>query len=472
MGEGVLNGSRRAGAGAGAGADRDTEGMEGARRDASAPASEAGAHTAGFHRHEGTLLCERVPLEQLATAVGTPAYVYSAGAIRAQYATLAGAFASVPHRLHYSVKANSNLAILGLLRELGGGVDIVSGGELYRALRAGFTGPDVVFSGVGKTTAEMREALAAGVRLFNVESEGELERLEAVAAARGVVAPVALRVNPDVTVDTPHPYTRTGEKGMKFGIPWDRADAVGARALAMRHVRLEGLDMHIGSQIALTEPYLLGLQRLLELLERLRAAGATSLRTLDIGGGLAVSYEDDEPMDVSRFATAVVQAIAPTGLELIIEPGRYLVGNAGLLLTRVIDRKHSGGKEFIITDAGMNDLLRPSHYDAYHRIEPVTPREGAPVIVDVVGPVCESGDFLGLDRRMPDARPGDLLALYSAGAYGFVMSSNYNTRPRAAEVLVDGARWAVVREREDYADLVRHEELALPPAWRDACASD
>ncbi len=424
----------------------------------------------GFHLRDGTLRCEGVPLEDLARATDTPCYVYSAGMIRAQYTALSRALSAIPHRLHFSVKANSNLGVLALLRELGAGVDIVSGGELYRALRAGFTGADMVFSGVGKTAAEMRDALAAGVRLFNVESEGELTRLDAVAADMDRVAPVALRVNPDVTVDTPHPYTRTGEKGMKFGIPWDRAEAVGRLALSLRHVRLDGLDMHIGSQIAAAEPYLEGMRRLMDLLERLRDAGASGLRTLDIGGGMAVSYEADAPMDIARFASAVVDAIAPTGLDLIVEPGRYLVGNAGVLLTRVIDRKHSGGKEFIITDAGMNDMLRPSHYDAYHRIEPATPRAGPTLEVDVVGPVCESGDFLALDRPMPDVEPGDLLVLFSAGAYGFVMSSNYNTRRRAAEVLVDGERWAIVRERETYEDLVRHE--MLPLAWRVACASD
>ena len=424
-----------------------------------------GAPPVGVHRRDGALRCDDVALEEIARAAGTPCYVYSAGAIRAQYALLDGAMAGVPHRLHYSVKANSNLAVLSLLRELGAGVDIVSGGELHRALAAGFTGDDVVFSGVGKTEREMREALAAGVRLFNVESEGELERLNHVAGTMGIVAPVALRVNPEVTVDTPHPYTRTGEKGMKFGIPSDRAEAVGRAALAMRHVRLCGLDMHIGSQVTDAEPYLLGISRLLELRETLEADGARIV-TLDIGGGLAVPYESETPVDVSAFAAAVLALVAPTGLDLILEPGRFLVGNAGVLLTRVIDRKHSGGKEFIITDAGMNDLLRPSHYDAYHHIEPATAGAGAAIVADVVGPVCESGDFLALDRPLADVRPGVLMVVFSAGAYGFVMSSNYNSRPRAAEVLVDGDRWAIVRARETYDDIVRHETAPLD--WRPA----
>jgi diaminopimelate decarboxylase len=423
----------------------------------------------GLHRRAGALHCDGVPLEEIARAAGTPAYVYSARFIRSQYATLDRALDGVPHRLHYSVKANSNLAVLALLRSMGAGVDIVSGGELHRALRAGFTGRDVVFSGVGKTSPEMREALAAGVRLFNAESEGELERLNAVAASLGLVAPVALRVNPEVTVDTPHPYTRTGEKGMKFGIPSDRAEGVGYAAIAMRNIRLTGLDMHIGSQVAEVEPYLLGIQRLLELRERLAGAGA-DIRTLDIGGGLAVPYQSESPMDVEAFASAIVRLVGPTGLELLVEPGRFLVGNAGVLLTRVIDRKHSGGKEFIITDAGMNDLLRPSHYDAYHHIEPVGDEPRTRIVADVVGPVCESGDFLALDRTIGDVRPGALMAVLSAGAYGFVMSSNYNARPRSAEILVDGDRWAVVRERETYEDLVRHETAPLD--WRSACASD
>ncbi|HUF28892.1 MAG TPA: diaminopimelate decarboxylase [Gemmatimonadaceae bacterium] len=443
MGESVLNGVRTAG---------------------------AASRAAGFHRVGDELTCDGVPLAAIATAVGTPTYVYSAAFIRQQFTTLSRALAGVPHRLHYSVKANANLAILRLLRDLGAGVDIVSGGELHRSLAAGFSGVDVVFSGVGKSDAEMRQALAAGVRLFNVESEGELVRLDAAAAEQGVRAPVALRVNPDVTVDTPHPYTRTGEKGMKFGIPDDRAEAVGLLALGMRHVSLIGLDMHIGSQVSETEPYLLGARRLLELLERLQAAGATELRTLDIGGGLAVSYEDEAPMDVARFAAAVVATVAPTGLDLILEPGRFLVGNAGMLITRVLDRKHSGGKEHIITDAGMNDLLRPSHYNAYHRIEPVVRGRGQTIVADIVGPICESGDFLALDRAIEEVSPGALLGVYGAGAYGFAMASNYNSRPRAAEVLVDGDRFAVARPRETYEDMVRHENLPLD--WSSPCASD
>ncbi|MEJ7809214.1 MAG: diaminopimelate decarboxylase [Gemmatimonadaceae bacterium] len=411
----------------------------------------------------GSLACEDIALARLADAVGTPTYVYSASAIREQYAHLARALRPVPHRIHYSMKANSNYAIIALLRELGAGVDIVSGGELFRALRAGFQGADVVFSGVGKTVAELGEALERGVLLINVESEGELRMLDRVAREAGLVAPVALRVNPEVTVDTPHPYTRTGERGMKFGIPFDEAVAVARLALTLPGVRLLGLDMHIGSQVARIEPYEEGTRRLLGLCDRMRADGARDLQYLDIGGGFAVTYDDERPTDVDAFASAVLPWIAETGLTLIVEPGRYLVGNAGVLLTRVLYRKRSGGREYVIVDAGMTDLLRPSHYNAYHHIESVEAKPGRGVY-DVVGPVCESGDFFALGRTMEDVEAGDLLAVRSAGAYGFCMASTYNSRPRIAEALVDGNQYAVTTERECYDDLVRREPTTL--AWR------
>ena len=419
---------------------------------------------AGFSRAGDVLACEGVALPRIADAVGTPVYVYSLGGIREQYARLARAFAGVPHRVHYSMKANSNHAILTLLRALGAGVDIVSGGELYRALHAGMTGRDVVFSGVGKTADELRQALDAGVLLINVESEGELRVLDAVAGERGVRAPVALRVNPEVTVDSPHRYIRTGERGMKFGIPYDEAAELARLTLGLPNVQLAGLDMHVGSQVSSLEPYRDGVARLLELVRLARADGAAELTYLDIGGGLAVSYQDEEPIDVDAFASAMALMVAGTGLTLIVEPGRYLVGNAGILLTRVLYRKRSGGRDFIITDAGMNDLLRPSHYDAYHHIEAIVPRDARGTF-DVVGPVCESGDFLALGRTMEAAEEGDLLAVRSAGAYGFVMASSYNSRPRVAEVVVDGDRWAVATERETYDDLVRHERTTLD--WSD-----
>ena len=420
---------------------------------------------AGFHRLDGALQCDAIPVDRLADLVGTPAYVYSASAIREQYRRLDAAFAGYPHRLHYSVKANSNLGVLALLRELGAGLDIVSGGELFRASVAGFGGSDIVFSGVGKTDREIEEALQAGVLLLNVESAGELERIDRIARAGKRRAPVALRVNPEVTVSTPHPYTRTGEKGMKFGIPYDAALEVARRAIASDAIQLLGLDMHIGSQISDVTPYREGLVRLLELAERVRGAGARELRYLDIGGGLAVRYDEEEAPDVDRFAAMMVEMVKPTGLTLLLEPGRFIVGNAGVLVTTVLDRKHSGGREYVITDAGMNDLLRPSHYHAFHRIEGVRPG-GKRETVDIVGPVCESGDFFALGREIDAVQPGDRLVIFSAGAYGFVMASTYNSRPRPPEVMVDGERFAVVRERETYEDIVRHEDAS--PAWREA----
>jgi diaminopimelate decarboxylase len=411
------------------------------------------------------LQTEGVPLTTIAREVGTPCYIYSAAGIREQYQLLHDAIGKIDARLHYSVKANSSIAILALLRELGAGLDIVSGGELFRALKAGYTGKDIVFSGVGKTEKEMEEALRAEVLLFNVESEQELHVLNDVAKRLGVIAPIALRVNPEVLVDTPHPYTRTGEKGMKFGIPFDEALSVAKVAATLPHVRLKGLDMHVGSQISQFAPYEVGLQRLLHLRREIERDTKDRLEYLDIGGGLAVTYDAERTVDVSEFGNVISALVSGSGLKIILEPGRFLVGNAGVLLTRVLYRKRSGGKEFIITDAGMTDLLRPSHYNAFHRIEAVNPR-GRTTVADVVGPICESGDFLALDRQIDDAAPGDLLAVQSTGAYGFVMSSNYNSRPRSAEVLVDGDKFAVITQRESYDDLVRNEDLR--PSWRSA----
>jgi diaminopimelate decarboxylase len=426
---------------------------------------EAPAPGEAFPRDPSGLRCEGVSLDVIANAVGTPCYVYSAGAIREQYRLLRDAMGNLDARLHYSVKANSSIAILALLRELGAGLDIVSGGELFRALKAGYSGRDIVFSGVGKTRREMEEALKAQVLLFNVESEQELNVLDSVAKRLGVIAPVALRVNPEVLVDTPHPYTRTGEKGMKFGIPFDEALAVAKVAANLKNVSLRGLDMHVGSQISQFAPYEVGVQRLLHLRGEIERDTKIRLEYLDIGGGLAVTYDEERPVDVGQFGEAIGALVGGSGLKIMLEPGRFLVGNAGVLLTRVLYRKRSGGKEFIIADAGMTDLLRPSHYNAYHRIEAVKPT-GKTTVADVVGPICESGDFLALDRQIDDAQPGDLLAVQSTGAYGFVMSSNYNSRPRATEVLVDGAKFAVITRRESYDDLIRNEETA--PVWRNS----
>jgi len=428
-----------------------------------------GVLSAGFARVDGKLFAEGVSLERVAEAVGTPTYVYSAGRIREQYrrleSALMDALPDIPHRIHFSVKANSNLAVLRTLQELGAGVDIVSAGELYRAREAGFGGADVVFSGVGKTAEELAQALTAQVLFINVESEGELRLLDQVAAEHGAIAPVTLRVNPEVTVESPHEYIRTGGKGHKFGIPYDDAEHVAMLAHALPHVKLVGLDMHIGSQIATWEPYADALARIKPLIARLRDAGVSTLQWLDIGGGLAVTYDNEAAADVERFARGVAESVRGLGMSLVLEPGRFLVAESGVMLARVLYRKRSGGKEYVITDAGMNDLVRPSHYQAFHRIEPVGASHGD-VVADVVGPVCESGDFLALARAMPDVEPGDLLAVHTAGAYGFVMASNYNSRPKPAEVLVDGDRFAIVTERERLEDLVRLERAHLQ--WRSA----
>ncbi|HXB25523.1 MAG TPA: diaminopimelate decarboxylase [Gemmatimonadaceae bacterium] len=407
------------------------------------------------------LALDGVPLDRIAEEVGTPAYVYSADAIRSQYTAMDAALSAVPHRLHYSMKANGNLAILRLLHSLGSGVDIVSGGELHRALLAGFSGADVVFSGVGKSERELEEAVLAGVLLVNIESPRELEILDRLGRANGRAVPVGIRVNPEVSVETPHPYTRTGEQGARFGIPYDQVQSLVTHLRSLSGVRLISLGMHIGSQVTDSDPYARGAERLVALAKQVR----DGLRYLDIGGGLAVSYGDGPSGDVRAFGAIATRAAAELGLSLIVEPGRFLVANAGVLLTRVIDRKRSAHKTYVITDAGMTELLRPSHYHAYHRIESVTPKSTRS-LVDICGPVCESGDFLALDRELDDVGPGDLLAVHSVGAYGFVMASNYNARVRPPEVLTDGGRFAIIRERETYDDLVRHE--LGPAVWRSA----
>jgi diaminopimelate decarboxylase len=424
-----------------------------------------GVLTSGFTRTESVLACEGVPLERIAREVGTPTYVYSAAMVRDRFVRLDEALVDVPHRIHYTLKANSNAGLLRLLRNLGAGVDVVSGGELFRALRLGFSGDDIVFGGVGKTEKELREAVKAGVKLVNAESEAEVRALDRIAGEEGATARVGLRVNPEVTVDSSHRYIKTGERGAKFGIPFDEVLDVARVAASLPNVELHGLDMHIGSQLFRVDPYVDGVERLTGLLDAIRGAGIDTLRYLDIGGGLGVSYSDEVSPDLGRVAKALVKRVVPTGLTLLMEPGRFIVGNAGVLLTRVLYRKHSGGRDFLITDAGMTELIRPSHYDAYHRIDSVRPN-GQSMTADVVGPICESGDFLALGRQMDDAAAGDLLAVHDVGAYGYVMASNYNTRPRGAEVLVDGDRFAVVTQRERYEDLV-HLEVG-DPDWRTA----
>lgn len=418
----------------------------------------------GFTVRDGALHAEAVPLDRIAREAGTPAYVYSAGVIRDRYARLDAALAAAPHRIHYSLKANACRGILEVLRTAGCAVDVVSGGELFKALRAGFKADEILFGGVGKAERELREAIAAGVKLINVESEAELRLVSRLADEMGAVANVGLRINPEVDVKNAHAYIATGEKGHKFGIPIGEAGAVGRLAIALPNVSLQALDMHVGSQLESFEAYRDGTARLVELSLALRKAGA-EIRYLDAGGGLPVPYDGEDEPDLAAYGAIVTAAANTLGAELLVEPGRFFVAASGVLLTRVLYRKETGAKTYVICDAGMTELLRPSHYDAFHRIEAVVPRAGT-LTADVVGPVCESGDFLALDRALPGVEPGDLLAVHTAGAYGYVMSSHYNARPRVAEVLVDGARWAVVTARETYEDLVRHE---IPtPDWRDA----
>lgn len=417
----------------------------------------------GYTRRDGALACEDVPLAEIAERVGTPCYVYSAGLIRERYQELSSALSQLPVHIHYSVKANSSLSILALLRGLGAGVDIVSGGELHRALQAGFTGADIVFSGVGKTPAELERALLADVSSVHVESEGELFVLQEVAARLGRTARIALRVNPDVAVETPHPYTRTGEHGMKFGIPHDRIMHVARVAQTMPNILLTGLAAHVGSQISRSEPYAMAATVLLALKRAIEAEIGATIKTLDVGGGLAVTYDNEERPDLDAYADALAVIGQEPGTSIIVEPGRFLVAESGTLLTQVLYRKQSGGKEIVITDAAMNDLIRPSLYESHHGIDVVGNDAPATIRANIVGPVCESGDFFAHDRSIADVQPGELLALRTVGAYGFSMASNYNSRRRPAEVLVDGSSFAVITERETYADLTRRETLT--PNW-------
>ena len=416
-----------------------------------------------FSRIGGTLHGEGVPFDVLAAAVGTPLYAYCSASIASQFALLDAALSPVPHRIHYACKANGNLAVLRLLRTLGACADVVSGGELYRATAAGFTSADIIFGGVGKSAAELAEALSAGVHLISVESEAELRLVNAMARERDMVARVGLRVNPEIAVESFHDYIKTGEKGDKFGVPYDQAHAIGQRARTLPNVRLVAVGMHIGSQLAQVDVYREALIRLERLVGGLRGAGVDSLEHVDIGGGLYVPYNGEPPADLSAYAALVIPMVKRLGLALIVEPGRFLVAESGVLLTRVLYRKRSGGRELLVTDAGMADLLRPSHYDAYHRIVGV--HEATQLgTFDVVGPICESGDFLAIAREMDDVEAGALLCVCTTGAYGYSMASNYNARPRAAEVMIDGDRWAVVTARETYEDLIRRE--TSPPQWR------
>ncbi|HQU14525.1 MAG: diaminopimelate decarboxylase [Chromatiales bacterium 21-64-14] len=412
-----------------------------------------------FHYRDGRLFAEEVDLVELAAAHGTPCYVYSRATVERHWHAFDRALAGRRHLVCYAVKANANLGILGVLARLGSGFDIVSVGELERVLRAGGDPGKVVFSGVGKRADEMRRALEVGIRCFNVESAAELDRLEQIAQELGLRAPVSLRVNPDVDAGT-HPYIATGLKENKFGVDVASALALYRRASHARHLEVVGVDCHIGSQLTDTGPFVAALRRILELVDQLENEGI-SIRHLDLGGGLGVRYRDECPPPPDQYIRTLLEALSGRDFELLIEPGRAIVANAGVLLTRVEYLKHTSHRNFAIVDAAMNDLVRPALYGAWHEILPVEPRAGlAPQDYDVVGAVCETGDFLGKERRLAIA-PGDLLAVRSAGAYGFSMSSNYNTRPRAAEVLVDGAGSWLVRSRETLEALLEGE--SVPP---------
>jgi diaminopimelate decarboxylase len=410
-----------------------------------------------FDYRENRLFAEDVELAAIAEQTGTPCYVYSRATLERHWQAFDRALSGHDHLVCYAVKANSNLAVLQILATLGSGFDIVSGGELERVLRAGGDPAKVVFSGVGKTLEEMRRALAADIRVFNVESRSELHRLNDVAGECGKTAPVSLRVNPDVDANT-HPYIATGLRDNKFGITIDRALDAYQAAAELSNVRISGVDCHIGSQLTKLAPFVDALQRILALVDRLQATGI-ELQHINLGGGLGIRYcEKDNPPQPEQYAQALLEQLGDRSLDILIEPGRTIAGNAGVLLTRVEYIKQTESKNFAIVDAAMNDLARPSLYDAWHDIVPVQPRAGPALAYDIVGPVCETGDFLGKDRVL-NLVEGDLLAVRSAGAYGFTMSSNYNTRPRAAEVMVDGSKVHVVRERETIDSLLINEHL-------------
>jgi len=412
-----------------------------------------------FEYRQGELYCEQVPVSQIAKQVGTPCYIYSHATLIRHIRAYDSAFKNVPHLIAFAMKANSNLAILRLMAKEGSGVDIVSGGELFRALKAGVAPSKIVFAGVGKNAEEIRAALKAGILMFNIESSAEMHAIDDVAASVGKIAPVALRINPDIDPKT-HPYISTGLKKSKFGIAADRALEEFRVASTLKHIHIVGVHAHIGSQLTEVTPFVESLKKVIVLVNTLKGQGI-NIRYLNIGGGLGITYSDEKPPLPHELADAVSPLVTGLDLTLVMEPGRVIVGNAGILVTKALYEKIGESKRFVIVDAAMNDLIRPSLYSAYHDIRPVSealnhrPKHS----VDVVGPVCESGDFLAKDRSLPEVKPGDLLAVMSAGAYGFVMASNYNSRPRVPEVLIKDNEVHVIRARESYDDLVRGETI-------------
>ena len=410
-----------------------------------------------FQYKKNDLYAEQVPIETIAAAVGTPFYLYSQKTLESHFTVFDSAFGQLPHITCYSVKANSNLSLLRIFSRYGAGADVVSGGELYRALAAGMPAGKIVYSGVGKKSEEISSAIEAGILMFNVESPQELELIESLAQKAQKRARIALRVNPDINPVT-HPYITTGLRENKFGINIHDAFAAYKNALQKKHIDIVGIDCHIGSQITEVGPFVDAMQTLKNLVSELLSCGI-HIKYLDLGGGLGITYKKETPPHPEQYAQAVIQALNGLPVTLILEPGRVLVGNAGILVTRVLYTKQSSEKNFIVVDAGMNDLIRPSLYGSYQGIQPVKKRGGKKIAADIVGPICESGDFLAKKRKVPPFEPGDLMAVMSAGAYGFSMSSNYNSRPRIPEVLVSGDNYYVIREREAYEDLIRGEKI-------------
>ncbi len=410
-----------------------------------------------FHYRQDEFFCEDLTLATLAERFGTPAYIYSQSTLLGNYDRLRGTLARLPGMICYSVKANSHLRILSLLRQAGAGFDVVSGGELARALRAGAAPDTIVFSGVGKTPEEIDAGLAAGILMFNVESAGELAMIETRARALAKVGRISIRVNPDVEADT-HPYISTGQMIHKFGVPKDEAPELYRQAARSPHLQVQGVACHIGSQILDAEPFWKALDEILIVARNLAAEGI-SAEVLDLGGGFGISYGPEQALDMDRLEQGLEARLGRTSMRLILEPGRALVGNAGALLMRVLYVKHNQQKSFIVVDAGMNDLMRPTLYGSYHEIVPARKGAAERLQADIVGPLCESGDFFARDRDMPDVQPGDLLAVLTAGAYGYVLSSNYNTRPRPAEVLVHGGEAELIRPRETLEGLMASEKL-------------
>ncbi|WP_027179250.1 diaminopimelate decarboxylase [Maridesulfovibrio bastinii] len=408
-----------------------------------------------FEFKDNELFAENISVTELAHEYGTPLYVYSAATLRRHFDAFDSAFSGLEHLTCFSVKANSNLSVLKLLAEKGAGMDIVSGGELYRALKAGVPSDRIVYSGVGKKAYEIAEALKADILMFNVESVGELHRINEVAGSMGKKARISFRINPDVDPKT-HPYISTGMKKNKFGLEIENAFEAYKTAKDLPNVDPVGMDCHIGSQLTEIAPFLEALEKLLKFNQRLKDIGI-NISTLDLGGGLGITYDEEEPPHPKEFGEALTKALKDQGLKVILEPGRVIAGNSGILVTEVVYTKKSPTKNFLIVDAGMNDLIRPSLYGSYHRLEEVVKKGRPEIECDVVGPICESGDFIARDRNLPEMEQGELLAAYSAGAYGFTMASNYNSRPRAAEVIVDGDDVIVARRRESYEDLVNLE---------------